>query len=240
MPQSGNPLIVALREVYAPLVKQSINWPPVLAYGLPGTVAVLLIVFLRPFLPNGVLWLVAAVIDLPLLGYIITLYIEKHSPHIERGPPPPLPPKPDATIGQPTKNQMVERTIHCTGTATGVQHDMHLWLAVETRETRVRIWPKEGEVLVDNANRWSATIFEDGATKSFSISLFIANPEANKFIRDWLEKGRVTGEYSSLTGIAGSARLDRVGGLHLRKVKATQLKNNTSSPNIPFQPIRDE
>jgi hypothetical protein len=230
MPESGNPLIVALRVVFGPLVKQSSNWPPVLAYGLPGIVAVLLIVLLRSALPNSVLWLVAAVIVLPLVGYIITVYIA-------RRPPPPLPPgqqKPDATIVQPTKNQIVERTIHCSGTATGVQNNLHLWLAVETHETEVRIWPK-GEVLVDNLNRWSATIFEDGATKRFSISLFIANPEGDKIIRDWLENGRVTGEYPHMTGIAGSERLDRVGSVRLRKLKATQLKNNTRSA----QPIRD-
>jgi hypothetical protein len=197
--------------VFGPLVKQSSHWPPVLAYGLPGIVAVLLIVLLRSALPNSVLWLVAAVIVLPLVGYIITVYIARRP-----APAPPGQQKPFATIIQPTKNQTVERTIHCSGIATGVQNNMHLWLAIETHETEVRIWPK-GEVLVDNTNAWSATIFEDGATKRFSISLFIANPEADKIIQDWLENGRVTGEYPHMTGIAGSERLDRVGGVRLRK-----------------------
>lgn len=186
-----------------------------LAYGLPGIVAVLLIALLRPVLSNGVLWLVAAVVVLPLVGYIITRYIE-----IEKGPPPlgdPGQQKPIATISRPTKGT-VERTIPCSGTATGVQNNMHLWLAIETlHETEVRIWPK-AEVFVNN-NRWDAIIFEDGATRKFSISLFIADPEADKTIKDWLEDGRVTGEYPYMTGIAGSERLDRVEGLSLKKLK---------------------
>jgi hypothetical protein len=223
MPESGNPLVVALRLVFGPLVKQSSKWPPVLAYGLPGIVAVLLIVLLRPVLPISVLVTVAVVIIVPLVGYITLGYLDGKAPpgtdDVQQ--------KPNATISQPNKNDIVERTILCSGTATGVQSNMHLWLAVETGETgKVRIWPKEGEVLRDNVNRWSGTIFEDGATKKFSISLFIADPEGDKIIRDWLQAGRVNGEYTSLKGIAGTVRLARVGGLRL---KATRLKNKAAS-----------
>ncbi|HVG00857.1 MAG TPA: hypothetical protein VND68_13545 [Chloroflexia bacterium] len=68
---STDPWLTALRAVFGPIVKQSSKWPPILAYGLPGIIAVLLIVALRETLPSNVLWLVAVVILAPLLGFII-------------------------------------------------------------------------------------------------------------------------------------------------------------------------
>jgi hypothetical protein len=66
---------------------------------------------------------------------------------------------------------------------------MHLWLAVEANGF---LWPKEGEVFVDKEDRWSATIFEDGAAKEFSVTLLIANSEANKVFEHGWKKGAVT------------------------------------------------
>jgi hypothetical protein len=206
MPKDGNPLLVALREVYGPLVKQSSKWPPLLAYGLPGIVAVLLITLLRPVVPNNLVWLLAVVILAPLLGYIISDVLARRSPPSDTGR------GTRATIDEPRPNQTVIRTIHCNGSATSVQPDMHLWLAVEANGL---VWPKEGEVHVDK-DRWSATIFEDGATKKFSLALLIANPDADTCIRTWLEEGRRKGEYAEMKGIPGTKRLARVDGLRLR------------------------
>lgn len=119
-----------------------------------------------------------------------------------------------ATIDEPCTNQLVGRTIRCSGIATDVQPQMHLWLAVEAAGL---IWPKEGEVFVDKENRWSGTIFEDGATRKFSVALLIASPEGDRLIREWLEDGRSKGEYAERKGIPGTERLARVDGLRLRR-----------------------
>ncbi|MCG6538151.1 MAG: hypothetical protein L7F78_26415 [Syntrophales bacterium LBB04] len=70
---------------------------------------------------------------------------------------------------------------------------------------------------MDKEDRWSATIFEDGASKEFSVTLLIANSEANKVIRAWLEKGRRNGRYAVMKGISGTERLARADGLRLNK-----------------------
>lgn len=212
MLEDGNPLLVALREVFGPLVKESSKWPPLLAYGLPGIVTVLLIVLLRPVVPDNLIWLLAVVILAPLVGYLITDINARHRPpgvdtvqHQQR---------PRAIIDEPRTNQFVGRTIRCSGIATDVQPQMHLWLAVEADGL---IWPREGEVFVDKENRWSGTIFEDGATRKFSAALLIASPEGDRLIREWLEDGRRKGEYAEMKGIPGTERLARVDGLRLRR-----------------------
>jgi len=225
MPESENPLIVALQKVFGPAVKASERWPPVLAFGVPVIVAVLLIAVLSPFLSTGVLLLVAVVIFMILVSYIIVAIVERGTvSRADNGHP-----IPSATITHPTANEVVDRTILCTGTATGIQDNMHLWLAVETYDKKVRIWPKEGEVLLDKANHWNSTIFEDGATQEFSISLWIADPVGDKFIRDWLSGGRSNGEYRNLKGIKGADRLIRVDRLTLKEVGNYATKTKTGS-----------
>ena len=208
MPGNENPRIVALRVVLGPLVKQSSKWPPLLTYGIPGIVAVLLIVLLRSAVPDNLVWLLSVVILVPLVGYIATARHRPPALQLVR------PQRPRATIDAPSPNQIVVRSIPCNGSATGIQPDMHLWLAVEANGF---LWPKEGEVFVDKEDRWSATIFEDGAAKEFSVTLLIANSEANKVIRAWLEKGRRNGEYALMKAISGTERLARADGLRLNK-----------------------
>ena len=164
----------------------------------------------------------------PLVGYIATAFDARHRP-------PALqlvtPQKPRATIDAPSPNQIVVRTILCNGSATGIQPDMHLWLAVEANGF---IWPKEGEVCVDKEDRWSATIFEDGASKEFSVTLLIANSEANRVIRAWLEKGRRNGRYAVMKGISGTERLARADGLRLNKspYQARRSSQNEYTNNL--------
>jgi hypothetical protein len=211
MPESENPLIVALKAVFGPLVKQSSKWPPILAYGLPGIIAVLLIVLLRPVVPDNLLWLLAVVILAPLLGYIITDLVARRSLASDTEK---FPQRPRAKIDEPLPNQIVKRTINCSGSATGIQPGMHLWLAVEANGF---IWPKEGEVVLDKENQWRATIFEDGATKRFAVALLVTGPEGDKTIREWLEDGRCKGEYVEMKGIGGAERIARVDGLRLSR-----------------------
>ena len=114
------------------------------------------------------------------------------------------------SFSRPEPNEVVGRTITCTGVVTGLQPDLKLWLAVEVGDL---VWPKETRVLPDDANKWHVTIFEDGAATQFAVSLFVADTKADRRIREWLEAGRRTGKYSELRGIPGARRLARVDGL---------------------------
>ena len=113
---------------------------------------------------------------------------------------------------EPTPNDVVGRTIQCSGVVTGLQPGLSLWLAVEAGDF---LWPKESRVLPDATNRWSVPIFEDGVTDEFRVSLYVADANADRRIRDWLETGRRTGQYTELRGIPGARRLARVDGLRL-------------------------
>lgn len=122
----------------------------------------------------------------------------------------------DHVIGsftEPTPNEAVGRTIRCSGVVTGLQPGLNLWLVVESGELK---WPKESKVQPDQANKWSVTIFEDGATAQFAVSLFVADAGADRRIKEWLEAGRRTGKYSEWREIPGARRLARVDGLRLQ------------------------
>ena len=113
---------------------------------------------------------------------------------------------------EPRPNDVVGRTIQCSGVVTGLQPGLSLWLAVEAGEF---LWPKESRVLPDAANRWSVPVFEDGMTDEFAVGLYVTDADADRRIRDWLEAGRRTGQYTELRGIPGARRLARVDGLRL-------------------------
>ena len=108
---------------------------------------------------------------------------------------------------------VARRTFHCNGTATGVGPESHLWLAVEVNN---RVWPKERELHVLADGSWENTVYEDGATDKFSLSLLSANADAEKQITQWIEAGKKTGQYAELVGIPGTERLARIDGLRLK------------------------
>ena len=116
------------------------------------------------------------------------------------------------SITEPQLDQTVGRTIRCSGVVTGLQPGLSLWLAVEARGL---LWPKESKVVPDDTNKWSVPIFEDGVAEQFAVSLFVADANADRRIREWLEAGRRTGTYTELKGIPGARRLARVDGLRL-------------------------
>jgi hypothetical protein len=122
---------------------------------------------------------------------------------------------PRGTIFEPRPNQTVRRTIKCSGSATGIRPDMHLWLAIESNGF---MWPKETRLQVDKDNQWQTTLFEDGASKRFSVALLVANPEGDMAILKWLEDGKKNnGEYTEMKAFSGTIRIARVDGLHLSK-----------------------
>jgi hypothetical protein len=113
---------------------------------------------------------------------------------------------------EPRPNDVVGRTIRCSGVVTGLQPGLSLWLAVEAGDF---LWPKEGKVLPDSTNRWSVPVFQDGMIDEFAVSLYVTDADADRRISDWLETGRRTGRYTELRGIPGARRLARVDGLRL-------------------------
>jgi hypothetical protein len=117
----------------------------------------------------------------------------------------------DGEIGAPASGQAVSRAFRATGTVRNIDPTVHLWLAVEVNGL---IWPKEGEICPESGE-WSATVFEDGATDLFSLSLFAADQRAQKTIRRWLDVGKKTGTYRELRSLPGTRRVARVDGLHL-------------------------
>jgi hypothetical protein len=116
------------------------------------------------------------------------------------------------SISEPQPNDSVPRTLKCSGVATGMQSGLSLWLAVEVGDL---VWPKESKLVPDHQNKWSATVFEDGATQSFAIALYLSDSTVDRRIEKWLEAGRSTGTYTDLRGIPGARRIARVDGLRL-------------------------
>jgi hypothetical protein len=116
------------------------------------------------------------------------------------------------TITNPELGQSVRRSFECSGKVTGMQPGLRLWLAVEAGPL---VWPKETVVVPDQENRWSATVFEDGATQSFSVGLYVGDSKVHTRIRKWFEEGKRTGDYAELRGIPGARRLARVEDLRL-------------------------
>src|ERR1700736_6885884 len=127
---SSNPIVVALNSVFGRMAEKSAALPPPLAYGLPIFVTILLIAVLKVALQSNLAWLLALGIVMPMAGYIATLVIVRGQP-LPEPVPRPRPEAPWAEIESPKSNQLVDRTIDCSGSANGIPPDMHLWLVVE-------------------------------------------------------------------------------------------------------------
>lgn len=118
-------------------------------------------------------------------------------------------------INEPRPNQVVEKTINCSGWVEGIGPGCHLWLAVEDRGY---IWPKEKEIIVGTNGYWKDIIFEEGTKEVFSLSLFVANNTANKRIRAWLDAGDATGDYKELQRLPDTRRIASIDGLKRKNV----------------------
>ncbi len=123
----------------------------------------------------------------------------------------------DAVRGQiaaPAGGSSVPRVIACSGSASGVGANAHLWLAVEVKDL---VWPKEGQILPDDDGSWTATVFEDGAVDEFCLALVAADRRAHKKLQAWLDSGKKSGKYREMRYLPGTRRVDRVEGLRLAK-----------------------
>jgi hypothetical protein len=121
----------------------------------------------------------------------------------------------EGNIQRPKSGSLVKSKISCSGKVEDWGEGHHLWLAVESEDGH--IWPKEGEIRVAKNGSWKMTVFEDGRTPRFSLSLFVADQKANKKIVDWLKKGKASGKYKKMRILVNTRRLDRIEGLH-RKI----------------------
>ena len=111
-------------------------------------------------------------------------------------------------ILEPKRGQVVDKAISCFGRVEGVTERCHLWLAVESGPF---IWPKEKEIYRDqDSGAWRYTIHEEGMTKMFRLSLFVADDRANKRIRAWIDRGDETGNYPQFRRPRGMRRVASV------------------------------
>ncbi|HXO28387.1 MAG TPA: hypothetical protein VOA80_13650 [Thermoanaerobaculia bacterium] len=116
----------------------------------------------------------------------------------------------EGEITQPVSGQHVGDPFICSGSATVPLPDVHFWLALEIED---RIWPKETEVTVKEDGSWSKTVFEEGTSETFAISLFAANPQGHRYIQTWLRSCDKQGTYPELRRTPGMIRLSRVTAL---------------------------
>ena len=116
------------------------------------------------------------------------------------------------SIEEPTAKQSVGKTFRCSGVVTGLQPGLGLWLAVEKGDG---FWPKESRPVVGADNKWTASVFEDGAAGKFSISLFVADQGASKGMQDWLNISAQTGSYREIKSLQGIRRVARIDGLQV-------------------------
>lgn len=119
-----------------------------------------------------------------------------------------------AEITSPVASQSVPRAFRAAGSASKVGVNVHLWLAVEANGL---IWPKEGQIIPDDSDSWTATVFEDGASDLFSLSLLAADRRGHKNIEAWLDSGKRSGMYTELRSLRGTRRVSRVDGLRLSR-----------------------
>jgi hypothetical protein len=129
----------------------------------------------------------------------------------------------EGEITQPTSGKYVGDSFICSGSATGLRPDIHLWLVAEIEG---RIWPKETEVTVkEGTDLWTKTIFEEGSNETFAVSLFAANPVGHRYIQAWLKSCDKKGTYPELRRTPGMIRLSRVSALR------RTLPTTTSAPD---------
>ena len=202
-----NPLDL-IEKLYSPLIKQSAKWHQALAYGVPGTIAVLIIIVLGKSVPPGLVALLALVILAPLACYVALDWrgrVEKQR-HLETARP-----ASGFIHSPPSKSPITSGTIQCHGVAYDIAPNQHLWLAVEAK----CVWPKDGEVFVNRRGEWKHVIFEDGAASDFHIALYVAETEqGNQGIVDWLIAGKKNnGIYEEKKTFLGTRRLHRVENL---------------------------
>jgi len=126
--------------------------------------------------------------------------------------------KVDGCIKHPTRGQQVWPTFRCSGVVRGMDPAWSLRLGVEVGGL---VWPKENKIVVDTEGKWSVTVFEDGAVDEFAVGLYLVDSAVDSWIMRWLERGRLTGNYSEMTGLPGkrTRRLHRADGLRLRRGK---------------------
>jgi len=67
---TGNPIIIALREVYGPLIRQSSKLPEPLAYGTGTIIAILVIIVLGAVIPENLIWLIGAIVIICLVSFV--------------------------------------------------------------------------------------------------------------------------------------------------------------------------
>lgn len=113
---------------------------------------------------------------------------------------------PQGTIASPISNEKVVSPIKVEGTLQNIPEECHIWISVQVGNLQ---WPKEK---IDNHDqKWLKFIIESGeAGKDIGIVLLKVDPDGNKTIQNWFQKGDNTGTYPGFERIPGSEILDIV------------------------------
>ena len=120
-------------------------------------------------------------------------------------------------ITTPSQGSTVGKTYDAAGLLTysvkGAKFTgVHFWLATEVDGY---FWPKEREVVISEDGKWTATVFENGKSTSFSLDLIATDDDGNSKIQEWLKRGRETNIYDRMQLAEGMQRLAAVDGLRI-------------------------
>ncbi len=135
----------------------------------------------------------------------------------------------EGTIETPRQGQVVDTTFTCSGFVAGWKPGLHLWLGVESGDS---LWPKEGEISVRDDGSWSRTIFEQGNTELFSLSLWVVDAKGDRYIRRWFKKCIRIQDYPQMCKTPNMRRVTMNTNLH--RVLAPKTGEPTQRP--PAEP----
>lgn len=114
---------------------------------------------------------------------------------------------PRGRINYPRNRDLLPRRFRAEGTIDSLPAGQHLLLVVQVGGL---MWPK-GEVQVDNTS-WASEVYEGGSPPGghFTLSLYLVSDKGYGEIADWLEHGKLTGNYPGLGQIKDGIKLHSI------------------------------
>ena len=73
----GNPIVIALREFFGPLIKLTVRLPAALAYALAAVLSLLVLILLGAVIPDNLVWLLGIIILAGLVAFVIGDWSER-------------------------------------------------------------------------------------------------------------------------------------------------------------------
>jgi hypothetical protein len=130
--------------------------------------------------------------------------------------------KPTGKILAPEKRAQVTPAFTVKGSLSAIPPAHHVRIAVQSsglywpKDPELPLaWPKDPELPAQDQT-WELQISESGPGKRFSLALLLVDPEGDKQISAWLDRGQQNGQYPGLTTVPGSKSLHEVRELVLK------------------------